>query len=115
MQILFTINTFKIAVMISEQSRIKILSHYSNYIERIINRKRVKKNLLQILEALVQRGKLNQLKAIDISYTNALSENTIYKLIQKHGGQLTGLMLSGKPKLTENFWLNVIPLLKNIQ
>ncbi|XP_063435100.1 F-box/LRR-repeat protein fbxl-1-like isoform X2 [Mytilus trossulus] len=69
----------------------------------------------RILEALVQRGKLNQLKAIDISHTNALSENTIYKLIQKHGGQLTGLMLSGKPKLTENFWLNVIPLLKNIQ
>lgn len=69
----------------------------------------------QILELLVQRGKLANLKAIDISNTNALSENVIYKFIQKHGGQLSGLMLNGKPKLTENFWINVIPFLKNIE
>ena len=73
------------------------------------------RTFFQILEMLVQRGKLHRLKAIDISHTNALSESTIYQFIQKHGGNLTGLMLHGKPKLTENFWLNVIPILKNIE
>jgi hypothetical protein len=64
---------------------------------------------------MVQRGKFKQLRAIDISYTPALSENTIYQFLQIHGRQLMGLVLCGKPKLTENFWLNVIPYLQKIR
>lgn len=70
---------------------------------------------LQILEKLMERGKFSRLQALDISYTHALSENAIYQFIQKHGQNLRGLMLAGKPKLTENFWLNAIPYLKNIK
>ena len=63
----------------------------------------------------MQTGKFNRLQALDISYTHALSENAIYQFLQLHGSNLKGLMLVGKPKLTENFWLNVIPFLKNVR
>lgn len=68
-----------------------------------------------ILEKLMETGKFNKLIAIDISYTNALSESAIYNFLINYGSNLRGLILSGKPKLTENFWLNVIPFLKNIR
>jgi hypothetical protein len=64
---------------------------------------------------MVQRGKFKQLRAIDISSTPGLSENTIYQFLQLHGRRLLGLVLSGKPILTENFWLNVIGFLPNIR
>ena len=63
----------------------------------------------------MEKGKLNRLNALDVSHTHALSENAIYQLIQTHGMNLKGLMIAGKPKLTENFWLNAIPYLKNIR
>ena len=63
----------------------------------------------------MEAGKLNQIHALDISYTHALSENAIYKFLQMHGSHLKGLMLAGKAKLTETFWLNVITFLKNIR
>ncbi|KAJ8317010.1 hypothetical protein KUTeg_004914 [Tegillarca granosa] len=69
----------------------------------------------RILELMVQKGKLKRINAIDISHTNALSENAIYHFLMTHGGNLEGLMCAGKPKLTENFWLNVISFLKNIK
>ncbi|XP_059173920.1 F-box/LRR-repeat protein 2-like isoform X2 [Physella acuta] len=69
----------------------------------------------KILEKLMELGKFNRLQALDISHTHALSENAIYQFIQTHGQNLRGLMLAGKPKLTENFWLNAIPYLKNIK
>lgn len=71
--------------------------------------------IFQILEKLIEVGKFNRLQALDISYTHALNENAIYQFLQTHGQNLRGLMLIGKPKLTENFWLNVIPFLKNIR
>lgn len=71
--------------------------------------------VLQVLEKLLETGKLSRLQAVDISHTHALSENTIYQFLQIHGHNLRGLMLVGKSKLTENFWLNVIPFLKNIR
>ncbi|XP_052771994.1 F-box/LRR-repeat protein 7-like isoform X2 [Mya arenaria] len=69
----------------------------------------------KILGDMVAKGKFRQLRAIDISSTPALSENTIYQFLQMHGRNLRGLVLSGKPTLTENFWLNVIPYLTNIR
>nr|KAG5690046.1 hypothetical protein BaRGS_009853 [Batillaria attramentaria] len=69
----------------------------------------------KVLEKLMEMGKFNRLQALDISYTHALSENAIYQFLHNHGINLRGLMLIGKSKLTENFWLNVIPFLKNIR
>ncbi|XP_052254473.1 F-box/LRR-repeat protein 7-like isoform X1 [Dreissena polymorpha] len=69
----------------------------------------------KILGEMVAAGKFRQLKAIDLSSTSGLSENAIYQFLQTHGSGLHGLVLSGKPKLTESFWLNVIAFLKNIR
>ncbi|KAK3096130.1 hypothetical protein FSP39_023545 [Pinctada imbricata] len=69
----------------------------------------------RILDLLVQTGKFNKLRALDISYTHALTENAIFQFLQSHGHHLHGLMICGKPKLTENFWLNVIHFLVNIR
>ncbi|XP_064599717.1 F-box/LRR-repeat protein fbxl-1-like isoform X2 [Liolophura sinensis] len=68
-----------------------------------------------ILEKMVEKGKLNKLMALDISNTPALSESAIYNFLRANGKGLRGLMLAGKPKLTENFWLDVIPKLKQIK
>lgn len=69
----------------------------------------------QILEKMVEKGKLNKLIALDVSNTPALSESAIYNFLRATGKGLRGLMLAGKPKLTENFWLDVIPKLKQIK
>ena len=60
-------------------------------------------------------GKIDHLKALDINYTVGLTENTIYNFIVKHGTKLEGLMIAGKPKLAEQFFLNVIPFMKNMR
>jgi hypothetical protein len=52
---------------------------------------------------------------MDLSHTVSLSETAILQLIRQKGPQLQGLMLAGKPKLAEQFYLNVIPFLKNIK
>ena len=64
---------------------------------------------------LMEQGKFNRLMSLDISHTHALTENAIYQFIQTHGMNLEGLMLAGKPKLTENFWLNTIHLCPNLR
>ena len=71
--------------------------------------------LLQILEELSRKGKLNNIKAIDISHTVSLSENAIFNFIRKHGAKLEALMIAGKPKLAEQFFLNVIPFMLKIK
>ncbi|XP_041371086.1 F-box/LRR-repeat protein fbxl-1-like isoform X2 [Gigantopelta aegis] len=69
----------------------------------------------KVLEKLVEKGKLNRLSSLDISYTHALSENATLQFLHTHGHNLQGLMLVGKPKLTENFWLMVIHHMKNLR
>ncbi len=52
---------------------------------------------------------------MDISYTNNLTENTIFNFIRKFGRKLEAFMIVGKPKLAEQFFLNVIPFMKHIK
>ncbi|KAL8561487.1 hypothetical protein ACOMHN_011169 [Nucella lapillus] len=68
-----------------------------------------------VMEKLMEMGKFQRLQALDVSYTHALSESAVYHFLQRHGYGLRGLMLVGNSKLTENFWLNVIPFLTNIR
>ena len=58
---------------------------------------------------------MERLNALDISHTVGLTENAIFQFIKLHGGQLEGLMIAGKPKLAEQFFLNVIPFMKKIR
>ncbi|ESO01587.1 hypothetical protein HELRODRAFT_81553, partial [Helobdella robusta] len=69
----------------------------------------------QILETMVEAGKLDHIRAIDISHTVNLSENAIHRFIMRKGRQIEGLMIVGKPKLAEQFFLNVIPLMKKMK
>jgi len=56
-----------------------------------------------------------ELKSLDVSKTYNLGEATIMNLLKIYGEQLHGLMLDGKPKLSETFWLAAIPLIPNIR
>jgi hypothetical protein len=64
---------------------------------------------------MVSRGKLDHVRAIDVSHTVGLSESAIYDFIKGRGRFLEGLMIAGKPKLAEQFFLNIIPLMKKIR
>ena len=69
----------------------------------------------QILEELSKRGKLDHLRALNVSNTVSLSESAIHQFLRQYGSQLHGLMINGKPKLAEQFFLNVIPYMKSIK
>jgi len=69
----------------------------------------------QILDAMVQKGKLDYIRALDVSHTMGLSENALYEFIRCQGRLLEGLLVYGKPKLTEQFFVNVIPLMRKIR
>jgi hypothetical protein len=69
----------------------------------------------KILDELSKKGKLDSLRALNISHTVNLTETAIFSFIKKHGHQLEGLMIAGKPKLAEQFFLNVIPFMKAIR
>ncbi|CAH8454681.1 unnamed protein product [Schistosoma rodhaini] len=68
-----------------------------------------------ILNTLCDSGKFKQVKAIDLSHTPALNEQSITNLLKLHGHQLHGLMLHGKATLAEYFWTTVIPYLGAIK
>jgi hypothetical protein len=68
--------------------------------------------MFQILEKLMQKELFTNLEALDIGYTTMLSEMMINKFLRKCGPQLRGLVVNGKPKLTEQFWVTAIPQLK---
>uniref|UniRef100_T1IV44 F-box domain-containing protein n=1 Tax=Strigamia maritima TaxID=126957 RepID=T1IV44_STRMM len=68
-----------------------------------------------VLKSFMEQGNTKNLIAIDLDSCDNLSEEIIMKFIKTHGIQLRGLILSGIPQLTEQFWLSVVPLLKNIR
>ncbi|CAH8572528.1 unnamed protein product [Dicrocoelium dendriticum] len=67
------------------------------------------------LNYLCESGKLRNLRAIDLSYTPSLGEQSVTTFLKTHGNNLHGLMLHGKPTLAEYFWTTVIPNLKSIR
>ena len=69
----------------------------------------------QILLELTRTGKLARLRALDLSYTAMLTEAAIFQFIRHHGHHLEGLMVAGKPRLAEQFFLNIIPYVKNVR
>jgi len=63
----------------------------------------------------VAKGKLDYIRAVDVSHTVGLSETALYNFIRCRGRLLEGFMVYGKPKLAEQFFVNVIPLMKKIK
>jgi hypothetical protein len=69
----------------------------------------------EILNKLVKTGRLDKIRAIDVSHTVNLSEACIHQFIHQKGRLIEGLMIAGKPKLAEQFFLNVIPFMKRMK
>jgi len=58
---------------------------------------------------------MDRIRALDFSHTVNLSENALLQFIHQRGRFIEGLNVAGKPKLAEQFFLNVIPHLKRIK
>ncbi|XP_074640921.1 F-box/LRR-repeat protein 4-like isoform X2 [Tubulanus polymorphus] len=69
----------------------------------------------KVLDRLMKEGKLNNIEALDVRNTTTLSEAAISHFIKVHGHQLFGLMVAGKPKIAEQFWVNAIACFKKIK
>ena len=68
-----------------------------------------------VMETLLDNNKFERLAALDVSYTTGLNEPALQRLLARHGARLHALLASGKPKLTEAFWLQAIPLVPNLR
>uniref|UniRef100_A0A646QCG4 F-box/LRR-repeat protein 20 n=1 Tax=Hemiscolopendra marginata TaxID=943146 RepID=A0A646QCG4_9MYRI len=68
-----------------------------------------------VLKTYMEQGNPKNLIALDLDCCDNLSEEILYKFIKQYGAQLRGVVLSGFPHLTEQFWLSVLPILKNIR
>lgn len=68
-----------------------------------------------VMESLLDNNKLERLVALDVSYTTGLNEAALHRFLARHGARLHALLASGKPKLTEAFWLQAIPLVPNLR
>jgi len=64
---------------------------------------------------MISKGKLDRIRALDVSHTVNLNEASLLKFISQRGRLLEGLAVAGKPRLAEQFFVNVIPLMKRIR
>ena len=64
---------------------------------------------------MISKGKLDRIRALDVSHTANLNEASLLKFIRQRGRLIEGLAVAGKPRLAEQFFVNVIPLMKRIR
>jgi len=64
---------------------------------------------------MVIKGKLDRIRALDVSHTANLTEASLLKFIHQRGRLMEGLAVAGKPRLAEQFFVNIIPLMKRIK
>ncbi|KAG5448128.1 F-box protein of unknown function [Clonorchis sinensis] len=69
----------------------------------------------KLLNHLCETGKFHKLRAIDLSFTPSLGEQSITNFLKTYGNNLEGLMLHGKASLAEYFWTNVISSLRSVK
>ncbi|CAF3838505.1 unnamed protein product [Rotaria magnacalcarata] len=69
----------------------------------------------QVLDLLIDQGKLSHIRAIDLSDTVNLNFEVVATFIKRHGRQLRGISYHGNPKVGEQFWTNAIRNMKNIK
>lgn len=74
--------------------------------------------LFKVLNVLIERGKLNGCRAIDISNTVNLNVEAVHRLITLFPGisyRLEGLSYTGHVLITEQFWIDSIRYLHRIK
>lgn len=68
-----------------------------------------------VMKEYMEKGNTKNLIALDVDRNANLSEEMLLQFLKIQGPMLRGLQLSGIPHLTEQFWVNTIPILKNIK
>lgn len=68
-----------------------------------------------VMRVYIEKGNVKSLVALDIDRNENISEEMILTLIKIIGPNLRGLQLSGIPNLSEQFWNQSMPLLKNLR
>lgn len=61
----------------------------------------------------MELGNPRNLIALDLDSSDNLSDDALYKFLSRHGQQLSGLVLSGMPHITDQLWMSVMPILNN--
>lgn len=68
-----------------------------------------------VLKEYMENGNIKSLIAIDLDRNENLSEDILLRFLKIQAPMLRGLQLSGIPHLTEQFWVTVLPSLRNIK
>lgn len=50
----------------------------------------------RVMDTLLAKEKIDNIRAIDLSYTNSISESMLMRFVQTHGQRLLGIMANGK-------------------
>ncbi|XP_026284889.1 F-box/LRR-repeat protein fbxl-1 isoform X3 [Frankliniella occidentalis] len=66
-----------------------------------------------VLKAWMEGGNPRNLIALDLDSSDNLTDDALYKFLSRHGQQLSGLVLSGMPHITDQLWMSVMPILNN--
>ncbi len=61
----------------------------------------------------MEGGNPRNLIALDLDSSDNLTDDALYKFLSRHGQQLSGLVLSGMPHITDQLWMSVMPILNN--
>lgn len=66
-----------------------------------------------VLRDFMTKGKVKDLIAFDVDRNANISEDMLLNFLRVQGPMIRGLQISGMPHLSEQFWDQTIPLLKN--
>lgn len=67
-----------------------------------------------VLSTFMEQGNIRNLIALNLDYSDNLSDEGLYKFLSRYGHQLQGLSLAGMPHITDQLWNTVLPVLNNI-
>lgn len=68
-----------------------------------------------VLGEFIKNGNIKNLISFDIDRNENISEEMLLSFLKVQGQQLRGLCMSGMPHLSEQFWNQTMPLLKNVR
>lgn len=66
-----------------------------------------------VLKAWMEAGTARSLVSLDLDSSDNLTDEALLKFITKYGTQLSSVILSGMPHITDQLWMSILPILKN--
>jgi len=68
-----------------------------------------------VLKHWMENGNLKDLIALDLDGSDNLTEDLLFKFLNKYGPQLQGLVLSGMVHITDQLWNSTLQKLRNVR